>query len=280
MPETNKTPLSHHFHFGTPLSLAVLSVLLGLVFPPLGLLFALAAIYRAGQTNSKKVLVVAAVGIAVAIAASVIYGYAYYQRQSDPNVRSYTYSNFEATTIGDADDPIISFTKPANMQVPKDFFLSTSQFRYAHPVAVHGYPSKLAAATLSGTVFSPAQKYDKKYIDQINNLMSANGQKTDEYATFKNSVANYLKRNLNINAKVELSAPVAFTNANIKENAWQYGYDAKIVNDNGSEIEYRGKLIYIVGKDNSFYVNMNALVTNWNDNLETWKTIQNSLKAN
>lgn len=286
MAETDKTatpasqPAVSRFHIGSPLSLAVLSVLFGLVMPPLGVLFALAAIYRAGQQSARPALWLGSLGIIVSLAAAGLYGYAYQQRVSDPNTRSYAYKDFEtANLVSEEKNQSITFSRPASLAEPKGFTNNPFQYFYAHQVLVPGYHNHLPAAQITGFKSLPAGgQVTKAYTASFAKMMSADGQKSKDYATFKGSLVKHINKYLRPDFEVELSAPAAFTNDAIKSNAWHWGYDAVASNDDGTEIKLRGKVIIAIGKKYLYAFNINALLDNWNDNVHTWKTVEDSLK--
>lgn len=255
----------------SPTGLGRLSVILGLLLPPIGLVLAVITIYRAGRLANRALLFLGLVGI-VAVAAGS-YGYIkLYDTVVRDETPTYVYATVEDYKLsGAAQTRGMTFKKPVAFKETSTVSNSDVQASLAHRKSDSKTGLQYTISVLSAAIGTPSGNGPADAIK----LFSAEGQASDEYKALKKSFEQYIKFRVNSKFSSSLGSPKSFTNSSIKANAWQYDFSSAS-DTQGHNVN--GTFVFTVGKSNFYYFSLASLDYNWQANQANWQQILDSLK--
>ena len=255
----------------SPIGLGWLSVILGVLVPPVGLVLAIVTIYRAGRLANRALLFLGLAAV-VAVAAGS-YGYVkLYDTVVRDETPTYVYATLEDYKLaGTAKTRGMTFKKPLVFKETSATSNSDIQASLAHRKAGSNNGLQYTISVLSAAIGTPSGNGPEDAIK----LFTAEGQVGDDYKALKTSFEQYIKYRVNSKFNSSLGSPKSFTNSSITTNAWQYDFssasDSKGHNVNGT-------FVFAVGKSNFYYFSLASLDYNWQANQANWQQILDSLK--
>lgn len=256
----------------SPTGLGRLSIIFGLLIPPIGLVLAIITIYRAGHLAKRALLFLGLVGLAAVAAGS--YGYLkLYDSVLRDKTPTYIYATVEDYKLsGTAEARGMTFKKPAVFKEASATGNSSLQASLAHRKTDSKTGLSHTISVLNATIGTPSGNGPEEAIK----LFSAEGQAGDEYKVLKKSFEQYIKFRVNSKFIGTLGAPKAFTNSTIKSNAWQYDFSAPA---DAGEHSVNGTFVFAVGKSNFYYFSLASLDYNWQANQSSWQQVLDSIKV-
>lgn len=260
--------------------LAVMAIIFGFLIPPIGLVLALAALYKSGKQSNKLAMVLSVVGVLAIIAGSSVYVWLYndHQNSSTATTKPYQYSSYEDYKLaGVAKGRGETFKKPSNFDPSIYGNNGSTQTSLIQKVKLPSYSNLVTVGSIDSTIALSVQKIDAAYLQKVNKAFTGQGS---DYDTYKNEMTNYLRVYVYTvqSDTLTLSSPKSFTSDNIKANAWLTDYAVKTTYDDGTIRDISGQLLYAIGAKDVYYFSISSLSENFKANTSTWKTVFDSLK--
>ncbi len=260
------TPSSNYFVRAVN-KFPLLTIVLALLVPPLGLVAAIAGM--------KSIIPRKATVVTSLLAASVLGALVYITLGTgwiNINGGGVTKYNYQAANNNKY--PIVqaggmSFPKPSEFaQTAK---ANTPNYSTASFVHMDSY--KYPLSYIFAFSYKDSHASDDKYVKGVNDFMTG---------TVKNSYSvqyiDAIKKQVfdsypGYNAT--LGMPQKFTNANIKKNAWSFDLD--VTNSNPQVLPMKGKLVYVLGPGVIYYFSLMVTNEDWAPNMATWQAILGGL---
>lgn len=290
---SKNTGLGHSL--GNPMVLAVLAVVSGLLLPPLGVILAIATIYKAGQTGRRLLLVLGIISVLAVMSGTFGYIKLYNDRQNN-RTYSYTYTNLSDFKVSMGQGLSISFKLPTELlpkkptssqqansdKIPAQLQIkdldpskeaNTNQMIFSHPQnSKTGSPLILAK---EGVFINPTN---------ANNLRTAlKTTGSDEYKKLTADLQKLLQTQTGAQKITLNGSPKGFTNANIKGDAWQFDFTAEGANPlatNPKNKKYQGAAVVALGNKGGYYeLSFSILDYNWQSNQKILQAILGSIKV-
>jgi hypothetical protein len=141
----------------------------------------------------------------------------------------------------------------------------------------------LTVSSMSILIDLSKQSPSTDYISSLQKAMAAADPSDSVYAKTSKTITSFVTSGVSPKWQLTLDHPVAFTNPTIKVNAWIFDYN--LVNQEaiaaGKDPDanlFQGKLVYAVGKGGEYYLAVNALGSNLQNNQTLFQEILDSLK--
>lgn len=253
-------------------------ILAAFLLPPAGM-FLLAKDYKKGLKKIAPILAATIVGLAG-------YWYLIAINNNSPTVpiKKFLYGKNYNTIYGDLESVSlqgpqaktgISFSKPVEFKQTSKIEKSDSVT--ASYVQLNDTGKSIGFLTVSSLVSPLAHDADYK-ANMANLLAQGSGANYDKFIS---TFYSFVKASTSSNFNVTLSKPVAFTNPNVKNDAWQF--DVKTLsgpNDPNRLTPLQGKFIVLIGDKSFYYFGLYTLSYNWQSNDLIWAQVEKSIQIN
>lgn len=282
-PETKNNqvmPASHHSPLTSVEAIGFWSIIFGLAIPPLGLVLAATAVYRAGQAAKKLALTLGVLGLVAVATGSAFYVWVYNEHKKTTVNSTYSYSSYDIYSLsGNGKGTGMSFSKPTNFTKQQSQYVTAMSASLTQQANVAAFGAPIIVGSIDANIAVPTVRIDKAYLSGLNKLF-ASGLSSQRYTSFRTGIINWLANNVVPGTVITLGNPSAFTDSGIKSNAWLFNYSATGKYPDGSPRNYNGALVFAVGKQNYYYLSVVSTANNWNANTSVWSKVFDSLKIN
>lgn len=273
-----KSTSNNHWLLSTA-GLAILSIIFGLLLPPLGLILAVWAIYKAGKSSNKIAATLAVLGVIAVIAGSGFYWWVYdRQNNKTSTTTTYQYTKYDDYKLaGVTKGRGLTFKKPSSFDPSIYGNNSATTASLIQKVKLPNYSNLVTVGSIDIAMATPVQKIDSTYLKKANDAFN---QQNSDYIAYQKALTNYLRTNVYPveSNTLTLSSPKAYKSDNIKSNAWLTDYTVKTTYDDGTVRDVTGQLLYAIGTKDFYYFSVSSLSDNFKANTNTWKTVFDSVK--
>ena len=188
------------------------------------------------------------------------------------------YDNFQNHSANTYKIPNKGAGTGVSFNLPDGFLKNTAESRQASF-------SKTQNGLLTGGIYSSATNtqdtpYSPKLLAAINKELNNHPLKDETYSHWLDTLKTFLEARLPKDYVVNMGQSAAFTNPNIKSNAWLYKFSAEKSRSgsNNSSPTYQGELVYALGKQTAYYFALSTSPSEWVNSQPAWQWIFNSLK--
>ena len=227
----------------------------------------------AGKSTKGRLLPIAVVLVVIAAAIGL---YVFYQdRYGDDKTASSV--NFSQDSVsGSGKGRSIAFKKPDNLVPSGDE--NTAKLKGFIKLAPSPKDSN-SLVDVSRMLVSakdlPADLVVESYIAQVEEAVKNPNSK--DYKAGLTSVQNFAKSGFpEPTISIKVGQAVAFSNSNVKSNAWQFDIAAQ--DSSGLTPTHNGKVIWIVGQKTYYQILLSATASDWKNNSRTWNQVIDSIK--
>lgn len=257
----------------------LLALVLGFVLPPVGVVLAGWLALRTVKGDKKLQGLLIALAILVL---SSVGSYMYLRIYSDwvgDRLYSYTFSATDTYTLTGTSEEI-SFQKPTKLIVAGESESINNTGKTVILTSDRKTPGPIAKIATSY-----ARKASPVYIADISKIL--NKPSGESYEQYTKPLQEYLKPLISSGQILLFNKAQAFTNKNIKADAWQFDFTIKSSKPESTQLfsgkkrnyDQQGKLILIFAKEGTYYFVASDIVHNWIENQTNWSNIFNSIKV-